>query len=393
VPDPASVGQHLHDAAAEMARRGWQVTVLTASRGYENPTVRLSRVEARDGVHIRRLPLSSFGKSSILRRLLGGMLFLLQACVRVLLGKSPDVVLITTSPPMAGPAGALLARLKRARLVFWAMDINPDQLIAVGGIGPKSLAARLFDFGNRILLRRCARVVALDRFMRRTLLAKCQPPCAIDLMPPWPHVEGVDSPLSHELNPFRERHGLEGKFVLMYSGNLSPVHPVETVLDAAERLRGEEDFVFLFVGGGLGRRALEDAVAERQLGNVRFLPYQPIEALRESLSAADVHLVSMGEAMVGVVHPCKIYGAMAVGRPILALAPPQSHVGEIVEGAKIGARIDHGDVEACLAALRQFASMSETSLEKLGIRAQSEASNRYSRKLLRSAFCDVLERA
>src|SRR5262249_10288388 len=139
-------------------------------------------------------------------------------------------------------------------------------------------------------------------------------------------------------------HGLEGKFVAMYSGNLSIAHPLETVLQAAEQLRHRDDVVFLFVGGGLGRREVEEFAAWHPNANIRLLPYQPREKLRESLSAADVHLVSMGNAMVGIVHPCKIYGAMACGRPVLLIGPRASHAGELIERHHCGWRIDHGNV-------------------------------------------------
>ena len=85
VPDPASVGQHIADAAAEMARRGYRVIVYASARGYDNPSKRYPSRETLDGVVIRRLPLSSFGKSSITVRLIAQWIFLLQSIARGLL--------------------------------------------------------------------------------------------------------------------------------------------------------------------------------------------------------------------------------------------------------------------------------------------------------------------
>lgn len=392
VPDEASVGQHMHDAAAEMVRRGWRVRVAAAARGYDDPSRVYDRRETIDGVEISRFPLSSFGKGSILRRLAGGTLFLLQALGHALVAGRVDRILVSTSPPMCGIAGVALSVLKRAPVAFWAMDINPDQLVATGAISARSLPARVFDWINRATLRRASDVVALDRFMAARLERKKPIAGKIAILPPWPHVDEIAAPLPHERNPFRERHGLAGKFVVMYSGNLSPTHPVTTILEAAVRLADRNDLLFLFVGGGLGKREIERFVTERRPPNVRTLPYQPLAELRQSLSAADVHLVAMGEPMVGVVHPCKIYGAMAVGRPILMLGPRPCHVSDILDEYRVGWQVAHGDVDGAVARLREIVATGPAELADKGCRSQRAVAERFGKRRLCGAFCDVLER-
>jgi len=392
VPDPASVGQHMHDVAAEMARRGWRVQVLTSARGYDDPLRRYPASEQRDGVRIRRFRLSSFGKGSITLRLLGGALFLLQSVVYALFVPRVRCLLVSTSPPMCSIAGLFLARVKRAPLKFWAMDINPDQLVALGKTSPTSLPARLFDALNRRLLKRAADVVALDRFMARRLESKVPTRVRMSVIPPWPHIERVDEILPHSENPFRDRQRLIGKFVVMYSGNLSPSHPIKTILEAALRLRDEPDLLFLFIGGGLGRREVEQLIEEYEPANVRLLPYQPLSELRASLSAADVHLVAMGNQMVGVVHPCKVYGAMAVGRPVLLLGPSPCHVSDILERYDVGWQIAHGDVDGAVRRIRELMRSEPGELERRGHRAQRAVAEQFHRSKLCGQFCDVLER-
>jgi len=392
VPDPASVGQHMHDAAAEMARRGWRVLVLAAARGYDDAARIYPRRERIDGVDVRRLPLSSFGKASLLHRLVGGGLFLAQATLHALLVRRVRCVLVSTSPPMCGILGWLLSIVKRAPLKFWAMDINPDQLVAVGSIGPRSLPARAFERLNRAVLRRASDVIALDRFMAERLERKLPVAAKTTVIPPWPHIDRVDAVLAHESNPFRRAHGLDGKFVIMYSGNLSPAHPVGTILEAARRLERHRELLFLFIGGGLGRQEIESFVRRHPAAQVRMLPYQPLAELHRSLSAADVHLVTLGERLVGVCHPCKIYGAMAVGRPILLVGPQPSHVSDILEAHPIGWRVGHGDVDGAVACIERMLSTDPASLAAMGARAQQVVAQRFSRARLCPAFCDVLER-
>lgn len=392
VPDPAAVGQHMHDAAAEMARRGWRVVVYASARGYDDPTRKYPAREVRDGVEIRRLPLSSFGKGSIALRLVGGWVFLAQALWRGLWTRDLRALLVSTSPPMASIAAVVIRWLRRVPVVFWAMDINPDQMVAMGKAKPGSLAVRVFDGMNRLILRRAAAVVALDRFMGQRLERKAPLGQRLVILPPWPHEDHLE-PVDHADNPFRREHGLEGKCVVMYSGNISPAHPVDTVLEAAKRLQDVPELVFVFIGGGLGKKRIDAFIAREGVGNVRTLPYQPLERIKYSLSAADVHLVAMGDEMVGIVHPCKVYGAMTVARPILLLGPRASHIGQILDQDAIGWQVDQGDVEGAVRTLRAIVAMSEQERVAMGQRARQAMLSRYSMKALRGAFCDALERA
>jgi colanic acid biosynthesis glycosyl transferase WcaI len=134
----------------------------------------------------------------------------------------------------------------------------------------------------------------------------------------------------------------------MYSGNHSPCHPLDTLLQAAERLAENEDIVFCFVGGGSEFVKVKERARSRGLRNVLCVPYQPIEKLSGSLSAADLHVVVMGDPHVGIVHPCKIYNVLAVKKPFLYIGPRESHVTDII-GQSDAYVSCHGDVEQVVA--------------------------------------------
>ena len=112
----------------------------------------------------------------------------------------------------------------------------------------------------------------------------------------------------------------------------------------------------LCVGGGSGKEEVERMIASG-VKNLRSLPYQPFDRIRYSLSAADVHVVSIGNDVVGIVHPCKVYGAMAVSRPILLLGPKHNHVSDLVERHKIGWHVEHGDEDGAQRALEQMLNL------------------------------------
>jgi hypothetical protein len=387
VPDPAAVGQHMADAAAELARRGHRVIVFTARRGYDDPSVTFPAREVIDGVEIRRLPCSSFGKRSLAVRLLGGLIFVLQAIVRGVLLRRVDDVVVSTSPPTASIAAVVIGAVRRARIKYWIMDLNPDQVVALKVVREGSVAVRVFDWLNRLVLSRADEIVVLDRFMAARVARKWDVGDAISIVPPWAHEEQLDL-VRHEANPFRRAHGLEGKFVVMYSGNHAPSNPLTTLIEAARRLRDVERLVFMFVGGGAAKAEVE---AEKG-PNVRSLPYQPLSELRYSLSAADVHVVTMGDALVGIVHPCKLYGAMAVARPILFIGPQNSHVAEIVRENGIGWHVRHGEAERLEALLRTIVAMSPAELASMGVRARQATASGLSKAALCGRLCDIFER-
>ena len=387
MPDPAAVGQHMADAAQELARRGHRVVVMTSDRGYDDPSIRYPRRETLGGVEVRRIPLTSFGKRSIAVRLLGGVSFTIQAIARSLFLRPLDAIVVSTAPPMASVAAVVIGALRRAPIKYWVMDLNPDQSIALGMVRARSLMARVFDRLNRLVLRRASDVVVLDRFMAERVNRKLDVLPKLTIIPPWPHEDHLEE-VRHEDNPFRHRHGLDDKLVVMYSGNHGPSNPITTVLQAAKRLTDKPDVVFLFVGGGVGKAEVDVSVGP----TIRSLPYQPLDQLRYSLSAADVHLVTVGDAVVGIVHPSKVYGALAVGRPILLLGPEQSHVGEMIRNHDIGWRISHGDVDGAEAMLRRIADTPVAELAAKGARARALVSTLLGKAELCGRFCDVVER-
>jgi glycosyltransferase involved in cell wall biosynthesis len=390
VPDPASVGQHLHDVAVELVQRGLRVIVFTSDRGYEDPSKRYPRHETRAGVHVFRVPLSSFGKRSVPLRLAGAMSFLSSATLLALSLRRIDRVLISTSPPMAALAALTVQAARNVPFSYWIMDLNPDQIVALGNLAPDAALVRAMDWLNARALERARHVITLDHFMAARVNAKRAVAAKLAVIPPWPHLRADETPIDHADNAFRTKHGFGGARVVMYSGNLSPVHPVATLIDAAARFQHDPRLLFVFIGGGLGRDEIERAKRERSLLYVRTLPYQPLSALRQSLSAADVHVVAMGNSMVGIVHPSKIYGAMAAGRPILALGPKSSHVAELVATEKIGWVVPHGDVDAAARVLEEIAGASPDSLRAMGRRAQHVAQRRFNSRVLIGQICNVL---
>lgn len=391
IPDPASVGQHMADAAIELARRGHRVIVITSDRGYDDPKIRYPRREVIGGVEVRRVPFTSFGKSRGYLRVLGALSFMTQCLAVGLFTPNVDGILFHTSPPMIGAVAALIGKLRRVPIAYWAMDMNPDQLIALGKLAPDSFAARILGEVNDFILRRARLIIALDRFMRDRILHRGDFGDKTIVIPPWPHRDALE-PISHQGNPFRARHVLDGNTVIMYSGNHSPSNPLTTLLEATVHFKNDPRLKFVFVGGGLRKKEVEEYQARHSLENVVSLPYQPMSELPYSLAAADVHVVSLGDGMTGIIHPCKIYGAMSVARPILYFGPRTSHIGDLLAANDIGWQVSHGDVAGAISAIDTILSSSAADLERKGRTALSVVKHSLEQTRLCSEFCGAVER-
>src|SRR5580658_10045791 len=344
-PDLVSTAQHASDLVAALAQRGHDGTVVAGTRAYDDPHIKFPPEEHWRGSRILRVPCLALGKTSKWRRVANFASFFLSCIFRLTFLPRFAVVMALTSPPLISLLGALYVKLKGGRFIFWVMDLNPDEAVAAGWLNEHSATARVLARLLNFSLHTADEVVVLDRFMRQRVMQKGVPAEKISTIPPWAHSAVVHyDPDGRQA--FRDRHGFTGKYVVMYSGNHSPCHPLTTVLQAAMRLAGRSDIVFCFVGGGSEFPTVADFAAAHNLANIRCLPYQPLADLSASLSAADLHVVVMGDPLVGIVHTCKIYNIMCIGAPVLYIGPSKSHVMDIAAGNGIPLHsANHGDVD------------------------------------------------
>jgi len=349
-PDVASTAQHAADLARRLAERGHSVTALAGRRSYADPGRAFSGEEWWEGVRILRVAQTGFGKGARWRRAADFGSFYAACACRLLALERFDAVVAMTTPPLISMLAACYARLRSARLYLWVMDLNPDQAVAAGWLRQGAAVHRLLERALRVSLEQAEGIVVLDRFMKQRVVERGVRPDKITVLPPWTHDEAVRfDPAGRER--FRREHGLDGKYVVMYSGNHSPCHPLDTLLEAARILEERPEIAFCFVGGG----SEFERVRRSGLSNVVCLPYQPLGRLSASLSAADLHVVVMGDPFVGIVHPCKVYNILRLGIPFLYIGPAESHIADLAPARAAGSwahLFRHGDargVAQCIA--------------------------------------------
>jgi colanic acid biosynthesis glycosyl transferase WcaI len=348
-PDHSATSQMLSDLAFALAGRGSEVAVITSRQRYDAPADTLPERETAGGVAIHRVWTSRFGRANLIGRTIDYATFYLAAAWRLWrLARPGDVVVAKTDPPMLSVIALPVCRRRKAWLVNWLQDIFPEtaQALGIGGRAARAPFALL-----RWLRGRSLRAADMNAVLGRRMAARVAdlgvPAERIRILPNW--ADGTNIvPVEAAANALRRDWGLGDAFVVGYSGNLGRAHEVETLLEAMALLEAraaalQRPVLWLFIGSGALLEVLKAEVGRRRITTVRFKPYQPRERLAASLSAADVHLVSLRPELEGLIVPSKFYGIAAAGRPTIFVGEDDGEIARLVADRKCGHTVAAGD--------------------------------------------------
>ena len=343
-PDYSATSQLLSDLAFDYAAKlDRNVAVITSRQIYGDPRATLVSLEAIRGVKIYRVWTARFGRGNLLGRALDYITFYISSAVKLFsLVKKGDVVVAKTDPPLISVVAAIVVRLRGAILVNWVQDLFPEVATELGlkTIRPMEYPIRRLRNWS---LRVAKKNIVLGELMKAKLLGLGLHSSNIEIIHNWTDEVAI-VPINRDENDFVKAWGLEDKFVVAYSGNLGRAHEYETLLGAAEKLSGESDIVFLFVGGGALFDDLKKDVVKRNLQCFIFKPYQKREDLSKSLSIADVHMISLRPELEGLVVPSKLYGVLAVGKPIIFVGSEHGEVARFIKEYDVGRAVGVGKV-------------------------------------------------
>ncbi len=357
-PETNAAATRVSERAAYWAAWGHDVTVITSCPnfpqgrvydGYRNDWI---AEEMRDGIHVIRVKTLIAANRGTLMRMLDFLSYMVNAVIVGAFRPRPDVVVATSPQFFAAVAGWLLSLRFLRPFVFELGDIWPASIIAVGAMRP-SLGLRVMEGLELFLYRRAAAVAALTRAFKANLVRRGIAPAKIAVVR-----NGVD--LSRYRPTPRDevlagQWGLAGKFVVGYVGTHGMAHGLANVLEAAERLRHRDDIRFLLAGDGAERPALLAERERRGLANVVMAPMQPKAEMCRIWGLCDVALVHLRNSPVfAEVIPSKIFEAMAMGLPLLAVMP-EGEASAIVTGHGAGLWVPAKDPDAFAAAVMRLA--------------------------------------
>ena len=228
----------------------------------------------------------------------------------------------------------------RFSMVIW--DVYPDTF-KITGMKASHPMYRAWAYLNKKSFKKAHRLFTIGDRMAE-LLEQYGAKEKILIQPIW-SIFQENSRFPKADNPFVKAHGLEGKFVVQYSGNIGLAHKVEFVVQLAEKMLAHQHILFQIIGRGPRKPILEKIVAEKGLPNCQFLPFQSEEMFPYSLSAADLGVVILDEATAKGSVPSKSYNLMSYGLPALYIAGPDSELSAYADRYKHAACFKEEELE------------------------------------------------
>lgn len=380
-PEPIGIAPLMTELAEGLVRLGHEVRVVTGMPNYPQRQIyegyrdKFYCTETRNGVLIQRSFIWVKPKSSLLDRLLLDGSFVASSFFQALRGWRPDVILLTVPPlPVCLPA-ALLGMVYNCPIVLNVQDILPEAAVHVGLLRNKTMI-RVLEGLEKFSYRTAHTISVIADGFVDNLVNKGVPAQKITCIPNWVDTQFI-RPLDKEENAFRKAHGLDGKFVIMYSGNIALTQGLETVVEAAVRLQQHPDIAFVIVGEPKAIAKLQEYCNTCGVTNVHLLPFQPRAKLPEMLAAADVGLIVQKHNVVSFNMPSKTQVLLASGRAIVASVPSTGSAAKAIEKSRGGIVVAPENPEALAASVLELYQNPELA-ERLGYQGRQFAVERYS---------------
>jgi colanic acid biosynthesis glycosyl transferase WcaI len=366
-PDLAANSVIMTKLAESLVDMGHELTIVTAFPHYDTNRIwekylgKVAKKDVQNNITIYRVYLYvPSQKSKIAGRFLNYVSFNVLSTLVILHSGQHDVILSPSPPLTIGLSAYILWLFRRIPYVYNVQDIYPDIAIRLG-ILKNPLIINFFNALERFVYKHAAAVAVLSEGFRNNLLAKGVPIEKIHIIPNFVDHEFI-RPLPRH-NKFSQFHEIDGKYVVLFAGNIGYSQGLEFVLEAAKKLQNLPDLLFLIVGNGVVRATLVDQAKTMELKNVQFLPFQPVEDVPAMYNSADLCLVPLRRGIAMNSVPSKVYTIMAAGRPLIASVDQESDIWRFIEETGCGLCVQPEDSDALAQAILTLYKDRETAQE------------------------------
>ena len=398
-PDVASTGQILTDLA-EGISRDLNVTVICTVPSYTgsiDAKYKLQKYyfEKINGVHVVRIRVPEFDKTKSFSRIRNIVSYFFSAIAATKKVGHQDYIYTISQPPiLGGLLGVIGSRIKHCKLIYNIQDFNPEQIEAVEFIRNKLVLGTMMAL-DKLCCRKADKVIVVGRDMVETLKKRFG-----TRVPPYAYINNwIDEteivPLDSDnagVRRFKEKYGLEDKYVIMYSGNIGLYYDLLGIQKVIAKFNEIRDVVFAFVGQGSVLEEMKQYCRKNHLGNMIFIPYQDKSDLVYSLNAGDVHFVVNAKGIKGVSVPSKIYGVMAAGKPVLGILEEGSEARMILEESGCGLASEPGDYAAIENCIRYFMNhRADPSISEMGVKGREFLENNLTKASSVKKYSEVIQ--
>jgi len=388
-PELVSTGQTLTELCSELAALGWNVEVVCAQPTTIQGSGNISKVISHEDVTIRRVWATQFPKLNIIGRIVNQLTYSLSTIFYLIFKTGNRPILVLTNPPFL-PFSCVFTKLFRFNLKFVLLifDVYPDTAVHLGVIRKNGLIQYVWNKLNTLSFKASSRIIVIGRCMRDVIQEKGRRAGLdlvnkIEMIHIWSDDSAIMQP-NHAAPAVLKGKGLEGKFIVLYSGNMGRFHDLETVMEAAVKLRNHPDIRFVFIGEGAKKKLVSDTITQLSLANCVVDTYVPREELGALLHSASVGLSTLLRGQEGLSVPSKTLGLMAAGLPVIAIMDETSEIARMCREGDFGKVITPGDSDKLVQVLidlhghpercKQMGSNGQTMLlESLTLRKAAEA--------------------
>lgn len=391
-PEQVATGKSLTELCEELVDMDVDVSVVCGQSTLLADKDRLPIAMTYRGMSIQRVANTRFSPCSLLGKMMNSVTFTVLVLSRLLRTKFDVPVLVSTTPPFLSFAAALASWATGLRYVLRVADVYPDTAVNLGILKERRPTTILWHFLNRTAYRRASAIIVLGRCMadvinRRTARRFADKVHCI-------HVWGDDSMIQTagaedlEANEFTTAWGLEGKFVVLYAGNMGRSHDIETIMKAARRLSHDPTILFLMVCSGYKRPWAIRFAAEHGLTNCQFRDHVEREFFPRLLRVAGVGLTCLQKGQEGLSVPSKAYGLMTAGVPQIAVMAPSAEIARVAVEEDCGVVVEPGDVDGLVTAISELRD-APARRRRMAENARRANTQRYSLKAAASRYYDL----
>lgn len=393
-PEVAAAGQLLLDLCEDLIRVGYQVKVITRNpKELFQKKIKISRRENYKGIEIVRLKNTALNKYNMIGRVINYMTFHLSIFFYIIFSERPDLILVLSNPPFISFHGLILKTFKKCKVIYNVQDLFPDLAVELGKLRNKTFIFILKTL-SKYIIRKMDKIVVVGEYMERKIkeeVLKDMETNHIVTIHNWADGEYLKV-IDKKDNHLGREWGLEGKFVVLYSGNIGYLHEFDTIIFAAEDIQNKEykDIVFIFIGEGIKKDYIRKKAEEKGVNNILFFPYQPRDRLNYSLGLANISLVTLEEGFEGMVVPSKIYGILASGRPVIGVAGGESELTEIIREGKCGRFVKIGDYMTLSRVIIEYYKNPQKCIKE-GMSGRKYFEKNFDRKIATKKYIKVIE--
>ena len=388
-PEPNDI--KIHTLARTLVERGHDVTAVTTFPNYPDGVIypgykqKVWQREDKDGVKLIRIPLYPDHSRSSIKRILSYLSFMVSVALLApfLMGKRPDVMWVYHPPLTTGIAGWWVSLLRRVPFVYEIQDMWPETLVSTGMFSNQR-ALKWVAAGAQFIYKRAAAITVNSPGFKQNLIDKGIPAEKVQVALTWAD-EAIYQPVERDPE-IGAKYELEGRFNIIFGGNMGLAQGLESVIEAAVLLQVHPEIQFVFIGDGVALPDLKALVAERQLTNIRFIDRQPAENMPGFFAWGDALLVTLkDDPLFAITIPAKITSYLACARPIIGAVPGDSAA--LITAAGAGVICPPEDSSALAKAVTTLYTMPRSDREMLG----QNGRNYFLKTLTRTTLIDHYE--